>query len=157
MIAIVNTSLLNPGTQNLKVYYQNVQGLIPFSNLSFVHPVLDRTKIGELNCYIHINRPDVVILNETWLKKSISDHEVIEDPVYKIFRKDRKIVLEAVKNSFHSSHIHPFAFADETFRKDREIVLAAVKKDSDALRHAGESLKNDPDILAIVNKNKKFK
>jgi hypothetical protein len=33
MIAIVNTSLLNPGPENLKVYYQNVQGLIPFSGL----------------------------------------------------------------------------------------------------------------------------
>ena len=28
MIAIVNTSLLNPGPENIKVYYQNVQGLI---------------------------------------------------------------------------------------------------------------------------------
>ena len=37
MIAIVNTSLLNPGPTNLKVYYQNVQGLIPFSGLGSAH------------------------------------------------------------------------------------------------------------------------
>ena len=49
LIAIVNPSLLNPGPQNLSVYYQNVQGLIPFSNLRDTHPILNRTKILELN------------------------------------------------------------------------------------------------------------
>ena len=81
MIAIVNTSLLNPGPKNLKLYYQNVQGLIPFSSLGNAHPNLDRTKICELNTYIHINKPDILFLNETWLKKSIKDHEIIEDTV----------------------------------------------------------------------------
>ena len=33
MIAITNTSVINPGPQNLKIYYQNVQGLVPFSSL----------------------------------------------------------------------------------------------------------------------------
>ncbi len=45
MIAIVNTSLLNPGPSNLKVYYQNVQGLIPVSELGDAQPSLNRTKI----------------------------------------------------------------------------------------------------------------
>ena len=92
MIAILNTSLINPGPQNLKIYNQNVQGLIPFSNLSSEHPILDRTKICELNSHIHIDKPDIVLLNETWLKKSIRDNEVIENPVYKIFRKDRTVL-----------------------------------------------------------------
>ena len=97
MIGIVNTSLLNPGPRNLKVYYQNVQGLIPFSNLKNVHPVLDRTKICELNSYIQIDKPDIIILNETWLKKSIGDYEVIEDTTYKIFRKDRSILSHPIQ------------------------------------------------------------
>ncbi len=92
MIAIVNTSLLNPGPKNLKVYYQNVQGLIPVSELNDAQPSLNRTKICELNYYIHTNKPDVLLLNETWLKKSIGDHEVIEDITYKVFRTDRSVL-----------------------------------------------------------------
>ena len=39
LIAVVNPSLLNPGPQSLSVLYQNVQGLIPVSQLSSDHPV----------------------------------------------------------------------------------------------------------------------
>ena len=62
--------------------YQNVQGLIPFSQLDKNQPSLDRTKIFELNAYISLNKPDIVILNETWLKKSVQNSEIIEDPCY---------------------------------------------------------------------------
>ena len=137
MIAIVNTSLLNPGPQNLKVYYQNVQGLIPFSNLSSVHPVLDRTKICELNLYVHINKPDIVILNETWLKRSIRDHEVIEDTTYKIFRKDRTIL----------SHPNDPNNPDK-FRKNGGGVLIAIRSDLVATTKR-ISLRNGAEILAI--------
>ena len=40
------------------------------------------------------------------------------------------------------------------FKKDREIVLEAVKSNGGALQYADKSLRNDPDILAIVNKKK---
>ena len=65
LIGIVNPSLLNPGPNSLNVCYQNVQGLIPFSNLGKNQPCLDQTKIYKLNAYIHINKPDVLLLNET--------------------------------------------------------------------------------------------
>ena len=71
LIGIINPNLLNPGPNSLKVCYQNVQGLIPFSQLDNNQPSLDRTKIFELNAYININKPDIVIINETWLKKSV--------------------------------------------------------------------------------------
>ena len=61
------------------MYFQNVQDLIPFSFLSDPHPKLDETKIYELNTYINLNKPDVVMLNETWLKNSIGEHEVISN------------------------------------------------------------------------------
>ena len=32
------------------------------------------------------------MFNETWLKKSVGDREVIEDPVYKVYRLDRSNV-----------------------------------------------------------------
>ena len=47
----------------------------------------------------------------------------------KSLKKDKEIAIQAVKNPFHTSHIHPFEFVDE-------------------------SLKKDPDILSIVNKKK---
>ena len=65
LIGIINPSLLNPGPKTLKICYQNVQGLIPFSQLGNYQPSLDRTKILELNAYIKLNKPDIILLNET--------------------------------------------------------------------------------------------
>ena len=70
-------SLVNPGSVNkISVEYQNVQGLIPFSNLTDYCPNLDVTKVTELQFNVSVNKPDVIILNETWLKSSILDSEI---------------------------------------------------------------------------------
>ena len=91
LIGIVNPGMLNPGPSSLKICYQNVQGLIPIKYLALKQPSLNITKIYELNAYININRPDVIMLNETWLKKSVNDHEIIliKDKNFIIFRNDR--------------------------------------------------------------------
>ena len=89
LIGIVNPGMLNPGPSSLKICYQNVQGLIPIKDLALKQPSLNITKIYELNAYININRPDVIMLNETWLKKSVNDHEIIKDKNFSIFRNDR--------------------------------------------------------------------
>ena len=89
LIGIVNPGMLNPGPGSLKICYQNVQGLIPIKDLTLKQPSLNITKICELNAYININRPDVIMLNETWLKKSVNDHEIIKDKKFSIFRNDR--------------------------------------------------------------------
>ena len=81
------------------------------------------------------------------------------------FKKDKEIVLEAVKQDGYV-----IAIIDESLKKDKEIVLEALKKvDKDYPWHGGYStyltpkellgdvdysLRNDPDILAIVNKKK---
>ena len=137
LIGIVNTSLLNPGPQNLKIYYQNVQGLIPFSNLKNDHPALDRTKICELNSYIQINRPDVVILNETWLKRSIGDCEIIENTMYKVFRKDRTILSHPI------DPVNP-----NRFRRSGGGVLIAIRSDLNA-DSKRISMRNGAEIVAI--------
>ena len=121
LIAIVNPRLLNPGPNNLKVCYQNVRGLIPFSELSKNQPSLDKTKIFELNAYIHQNRPDVIMFNETWLKKSINDNDVIFDNTYSIFRNDRSQV----------SH-PPDTSNPNKFRKFGGGVMIAVRSDLQA-------------------------
>ena len=89
LIVIVNPSLLNPGPSSLSVLYHNVQGLIPFSQLGEKHPSLNMNKLTELQAHVAIEKPDVIILNETWLKSSIHDNELLSEHAYKIFRKDR--------------------------------------------------------------------
>ena len=89
LIVISNTSILNPGSINtVSVFYQNIQGLIPFSNLVDNCPNLDVTKVAELQCSINLNKPDIIILNETWLKSSIFDTEIFSTETYKVFRLD---------------------------------------------------------------------
>ena len=137
MIAIVNPSMLNPGPQNISIYYQNVQGLIPFSNLSTCHPILDRTKILELNTYINFNKPAVVMLTETWLKKSITNNEVIESSDYNIFRNDR------------SQTSHPCDPSDpKKFRKYGGGVLIGIRSDIEATSKR-ISLRRGAEIVAI--------
>ena len=92
LVTIVNPNLLNPGpVKSLSVYYQNVQGLIPISNLSDEHPSLNTTKIFEIHSYVYQNHPDIIIMNETWLKPSINDNEILNPNKYKVFRCDRSI------------------------------------------------------------------
>ncbi len=59
-----------------------MQGLIPIKDLSLKQPSLNETKIKELNAYIDTNKPDIVILNETWLKNSIANREIISNDLY---------------------------------------------------------------------------
>ena len=97
LITIINCSLINPGpglqvepkTTSINIFYQNVQGLIPFTELNKKHPRLDNTKISELQAYIHDKQPDIIVLNETWLKNTILDQEILPSSQYKIFRCDR--------------------------------------------------------------------
>ena len=89
LITLVNPSMLNPGPNSLSVLYQNVQGLIPFSNLSSSHPLLDGNKISELQSFANIEQPDIIALNETWLKKSIASNEILPSSQYEVFRNDR--------------------------------------------------------------------
>ena len=103
-IAIINCSLNNPGpdvahtnesnnnyviSDRLSIYYQNVQGLIPLTELGKAHPNLDNTKLCELHAYVYDKKPDIIILNETWLKSTILDGEILPTDKYKIFRCDR--------------------------------------------------------------------
>ena len=110
-------SLVNPGPANkISVVYQNVQGLIPFSNLTDNCPNLDVTKITELQFNVSVNKPDVIILNETWLKSSVLDSEIFDLEAYKVFRLDR------------SQKTHPPDPHDpKKFRKYGGGVLIAIK------------------------------
>ena len=96
LIVISNCSLLNPGPKNIQsgadsisVYYQNINGLLAFSTLGQEHPSLNITKHTEFQSYIITYNPDIIILNETWLKPSILDNEILPINNYDLFRLDR--------------------------------------------------------------------
>ena len=136
LIGISNPSILNPGP-NLKVFHQNVQGLIPFSELDKSQPRLNEEKIRELNTYININKPDIVVLNETWLKKSILDREVIENDIYELFRNDRDRI----------SH-PPDPDNPKRFRRYGGGVLIAIRSDLKA-EYKNISVRKGAEIKAI--------
>ena len=123
LIVIINPSLLNPGPLNsLKVVSFNCQGLIPFSELDSMHPNLDVTKMLETNLYLVSQKPDIFMLNETWLKKSIRNSELFPVDVYKIFRIDR------------SNKTHPIDPRNPTkFRRNGGGVLIAIRRDLDVV------------------------
>ena len=85
LVSISNSSPKNPGptinasnkAHGLSIFYQNVQGLIPFTELNKKHPNLDNTKLAELHAYVYEKQPDIIVLNETWLKSTISDEELL--------------------------------------------------------------------------------
>ena len=142
LIAIVNPSLLNPGPSNgqkLYVSYQNVQGLIPFHELGKKHPELDNTKILELNSYISKFKPGVVLLNETWLKGTINDSEVISKELnYKLYRLDR------------SSKTHPpDPINPDKFKTNAGGVLIAVNNNLD-IESVRVSHKVSAEIVAVT-------
>ena len=75
----------------LSIYCQNVQGLIPFGQLGKGHPIFNDAKLIEPHHYLESCAPDIVILNETWLKESINDNEILPSNLYTIFRRDRSL------------------------------------------------------------------
>ena len=105
LIAIVNPSLLNPGPTDTggihkySVLYLNSRGLIPCGELDNQHPTLHTAKIHQLNMYFERHKPDIVIFNETWLKPSILDNEIIPTDKYKVFRLDRCNFSHSIKDN----------------------------------------------------------
>ena len=101
LIVICNCSILNPGSNIntnsssdscFKIFYQNMQnvhGFITYGSLGNKYPVINFTKLLEFQAYVSINQPDIIVLNETWLKHTITDAEIFPNNDYKIFRVDR--------------------------------------------------------------------
>ena len=103
LIAIVNPCLLNPGPTDTggrySALYLNSRGLIPWGELNKQHPILHAAKIRSLNSHLAQSKTDIVIINETWLKPSILDNEVIPTDKYKVFRLDRCDFTHPIKDN----------------------------------------------------------
>ena len=65
------------------------------------------------------------------------------------FKKDRDVVLEAIKTSGMGGLQH----ADKSFYTDRDLILTAVMKDGRCLNRADENLKKDKEIVLAACKN----
>ena len=143
LITVINPGILNPGPVHfegnnaLKIHYQNVQGLIPFSCLSDQNPLLDVTKMHELQTHVNFHKPDLIILNETWLKDTIDNNEILSCQQYKIFKCDR------------TTETHPPDPDDpKKFRKNGGGVFIAVKT-SLAINAQRINLKIKAELLAV--------
>ena len=53
------------------------------------HTVFNDAKLIELHHYVESRVPDIIVLNETWLKESINNSEILPSNLYTIFRLDR--------------------------------------------------------------------
>ena len=88
LVVIVNPSLLNPGP-DISVAYCNAQGLILGTSMRGNMPIFQTNKLMHLQSHVHYSRPDILILNETWLNEHIHINEIIQEDFYKSFRLDR--------------------------------------------------------------------
>ena len=121
LIVLCNTSILNPGPNtHLKVMYQNVRGLVPFSSLGKSNMPLDTGKVMEFQSKVYRDKPDVIVLTETWLSNEHLSNEILPDDTYKVYRKDRS------KRSHPPDPHNP-----KKFRVKGGGVLIAVKTDID--------------------------
>ena len=137
LIGIANPSIKNPGPDYLNIYYQNVQGLIPFKQLGKPNPSLLDAKVYELNTYFAKNKPDVVLLNETWLVSSIHSKQVFHGCAYDVYRCDRS------PKSHPSDPDNP-----KKFKKSAGGVLIAVRTDLEA-KTRRISLGGGAEIIAV--------
>ena len=125
-------------SKNISVFYQNVQGLIPFSNLTDNHPSLDSNKIYELQAYIFNKSPDIIIPNETWLKPTVLSSEILPCQ-YNVFRVDRSPISHPI------DPLNP-----GKFRKNGGGVLIAVHNDlSNSIQSKIIPLKCAAELLAV--------
>ena len=105
---------------NINVLYQNINGFVNLKD-TFNCPKLSTSKVLEFQGYLFSEKPDIVILNETWLKNQILDSEIFPNNSYKVFRRDR------------SSTSHPLdAKNPRKYRVGGGGVLIAIRSDLDA-------------------------
>ena len=140
MIAICNPSILNPGPTGVSVLYNNIQGFINTRDLGSDSPPLNMTKVHEIQGYIFSQKPDIVIMNEIWLKKSVLDSEIFPDN-YKVFRVDRSL------------RSHPWdPLRPKKFRKHGGGVLIAHRTDLNLTSVKFSKISVQAELLSVLFK-----
>ncbi len=66
LIVLTTPSIVNPGPlSKLKVAYCNAHGFIMMSTMRGNQPIFQTNKLLDFQSYIHLENPDIVIVNET--------------------------------------------------------------------------------------------
>ena len=96
LIVLVTPSIVNPGPSNrssvqpdIKVAYCNAQGFILMSSIRGNQPIFQTNKLLDFQSFLHIEKPDIVVVNETWLNEHINNNEIVDEQYYKCYRSDR--------------------------------------------------------------------
>ena len=119
LISLTIPNIKNPGpTNHINVLYHNVRGFVDLTETT--QSQLYKSKIKEFHGTIFSQRPDVVILNETWLKKAIKKSEIFPNNSYKVFRRDR------TAESHPPDPVNP-----DKFKKSGGGVIIAIRSDLD--------------------------
>ena len=142
LIVVTTPCIVNPGpspgSRPLNIFYNNVQGFINPGELKSESPTLNMTKLHEFHGYIFSQKPDIIILNETWLKKSILNSEIVPKDTYKLFRTDR------------CGKTHPWDPSNpKKFRRDGGGILIGHRLDIDIESTEVSSVKVLAEILTI--------
>ena len=124
LIVLTNPCIVNPGPQvpNIKVSYCNAQGFIMMSSMRGRQPIFQTNKLLDFQSYIHLNKPDLVILNETWLNEYINTNEIVGEEYYKAFRQDRTAQDKEKYGKVGGGGVLIFC------RQDLEINITEIKK-----------------------------
>ena len=126
--------------KELNVLYQNAKGFVNLKDNSN-SPRLFTNKVLDFQGYIFSQKPDVIILNETWLNRNILDNELFPNNSYRVFRRDR------------SSESHPYdENCPKKFRVKGGGVLVAVRSDLDVncTLHKIKGTKAKAEIISVV-------
>ena len=133
---------------NLNVVYQNVQGFVNLRAKS-ASPTLFTTKVLDFQGYIFNEKPDIVILNETWLKGSIQDSEIFPNESYKVFRRDRTCNSHPFDESNPKKYRKGGGGVALAFRSDLDVTTSLLKKINSRIAKA--------EILSVVVTSKSGK
>ena len=145
LIIISNHGIINPGpsqqcpVSGLSILYHNVRGFMSFNpKQPKSPPMLNISKTLEFQAYIFKHKPDVIVLNETWLNSTVNSNEIFHNNSYKVFRVDR------------SPNTHPPDSKNpKKFRRNGGGVLIAVRSDLDIKSHLVKS-NCKAEILSII-------
>ena len=118
---------MNPGPMNeLNVVYHNVEGFVNLRDKS-PSPQLFTSKVNDFHGHIFHEKPDIVILNETWLKSPILDSEIFPNNNYKVFRRDRSNISHPLDNKYPNKYKQQGGGVVIAFRSDLDIETTEFK------------------------------
>ena len=129
LILLTIPNIVNPGPtaiDNLSVIYQNVQGFVNIRAKS-PSPCFFTSKVLNFQGYIFHEKPDVVILNETWLNESVLASEIFPNNSYKVFRRDRSLKSHPLSKKDPSKFRISGGGVAIAFRSDLDVATTEFK------------------------------